>query len=163
MPDATDWLRPRVRTLQIITAALIAGPAAMTIMMVVLRLGNNAPANPQPILSILGAGMIAFMAALSFLVPRLMREAQLKQLAARGGVQPEQLIAVCQSTHIAGLAMLEGAVFFGAIAIFVEGQLWMLVPIVAGIGLMALRMPTEASVVAWLENAGERILDLGRQ
>ncbi len=161
MPDFDDWLRPRVRTMQIITLAIAAGAIIATTVLFFVRANNPQAAPDVPSLSYFAAGFVAVSFTLSFAVPAFVRDAQLKKMAAGDeAATPENLIGLCQSTLTVGLALLEGPIFFCAIAYRVDGQIWILAGLLVGVSLMALRLPTELSVLAWLEAAGKRILEL---
>jgi hypothetical protein len=160
MSDLHAWLPPRVRTMQIIALSLAASASSAILLFLYLRLSSAAPVHPEPVLSYIAAAFLAVNVGLSFALPRLIGEAQLKQLARRGDVAPQQLVDVYQTTMIVGLALLEGGAFFCAIAYFVEGPLWVLLPVVIAIVLMALRLPTESAVLNWLGAAAERVQEL---
>lgn len=162
MNDPRAWLAARVRTMRIIAVALPAGAVMMASLMIYLRSTRNAAPDPDlPILSLAACGLFVVQVALSFIVPRMIRRATLRSLAGTtASSSPENLVGVYQTCTIIALALLEGAVMFAAVVYLIEGRFWAIAPIVFGIALMAMHLPTEAGVIRWLEDADEELRKL---
>ena len=61
---------------------------------------------------------------------------------------------------IVGLALLEGSAFMALLAYLLEGQTWVLGLAAGVLALMAVRFPTRASVLAWLERQADALAAL---
>ena len=154
----------RLRAMQIIAGALPAGVIMFLGIVLFLVFGQaNAPPQMQnlPIVSILAAGFLVIAGSMSFIVPQIITQTALQQLAAQSAADDVgRLLALRQTTLMIGLALLEGAAFFGLVAFLTERQpLALIVPGIALFGML-MRFPTENSVRNWMELNGRRVLEL---
>lgn len=163
MPASDDLIAPRLRTMQIIAAALMAGVVMFLGIVAVLVLSGRrvAVANPIPVMSILPFVMLAGCLIAMVVVGRSMQLAGLQRIA---HVDAEsdltQLLGLKQTILIVTLALFEGPAFFGCIALLLEQQLYVIaVPVVSLVG-MALNFPTDIAVRNWLETNARRVLEL---
>lgn len=162
----SDLIPPeRLRVMQIIAATLPAGVIAMAavLLFIVYSQATAGPIAQQqiPIVSLVAAVFFAVAGVMSFVVPGFLTQANLRQIAARtGDGDVIDLLNLRQTTLIVGMALLEGASFFGLIAFLVERQ--PLALIIPGLGLLAMfaRFPTANSVREWMETNGRRVLEL---
>jgi hypothetical protein len=162
-------LAPRVRTMQIIAIALIAGVLVFLGIacnqVFVQRQGQpQGQADALPILSLLAVAMLAGGAAVSFVLPMVMTRAALQKIAAGTwqlpqGIDPKdlatdvaKLLTVKQTTLIFSLAMLEGPAFLGCIAFLIEARPFTLGLVGVAIAMMLFKFPTEGGIRAWLWN-----------
>jgi hypothetical protein len=168
--DQREYVKLAVRTMQIIAAALAAGIG--TFFAVVLVVSANAipaaapPAGPliSYIAAAVGlAGVFAWAVA-----PRIIT-GSIRQAIVHGKSTPQAglsqnlpmteerlqirpIIAMYQTSLIAGGAILEGAAFFNLVAYMIEQQPMNLV--VAGVLLLLLlsQIPTASRVESWIES-----------
>jgi hypothetical protein len=157
--------RERLMPMQIIAVALPLGVVSFfgVALYIVYGGGNPGPvaANRLPILTMMAGVFLLITGSLSFVVPGIMTRTVLAQIAGSGGQgDVVRLFGFKQTTMIVGMALLEGAAFFGLIAFIVERQPAVLaVPALALAGIL-LRFPTENSVRDWIEQQGRRVLEL---
>jgi hypothetical protein len=164
--------------MQIIASALLMG--VVTFLGVVLYLvlvqhqghGMGA-AGQQPILSFVSTGFLVVMAPLSFILPTLVDRNGVQRIA-RGDWRPPprgpapttesgKLLAVLQSSQIIGMALLEGASFFGCIAYMLEGRILAVAVVLIGLVLLVSRFPTEGRVRSWLTEQSDQLVRLRQQ
>jgi hypothetical protein len=175
MNDVEGVILPaRLRTMQIVASALMAGVlmfmAFALVKVLVLDAGRLAV--DTPLMSFLALGFFAMTAPISFVMPRVITQAALRQLLAGDWQAPQgadprayptvtaKLLAIYQASMIIGLGMLEGCAFFALIAYIVEGQHWVLGVAAAAIALMGCRFPTEPRVRAWLDQQADELAAL---
>ncbi len=169
--------RQRLRTMQIIAAALIIGALALVGGMVGVKTNIQPPAAGA-------AGQMVSLVSLFFLpgvllavlvLPGFVEGQMLRQLA-QGKWQPPpganpqdfqgdlpKLLALRQTLTIIVLALLESAVTMGAVAYFIEGQPWVLGVSAVAVLIMAVNFPRPEAVHTWLQRRLERLEDLRRQ
>lgn len=163
MHASDDLIAPRLRTMQIIAAALMAGVVMFLGVVLILsgqRVGGANP-NPVPVMSILPFGMLAACLIAMVVAGRSMQTAGLQRIAQ---VDEEsdlvQLLGLKQTILIVTLALFEGPALFGCIALLLERQLYVIaVPLVSLLG-MTLNFPTRNGVRNWLETNARRVLEL---
>jgi hypothetical protein len=177
-PDR-DLSPPRLRTMQIIAAALLMGLSSFFGIVLFLVHGQNsrggAPPPDLPIVSIMAAAMLTACAALAFILPAVIGRAALKRIAS-GTWQPPprqsqadfptagaKLVVVRQTTLIIGLALLEGPGFFGCMAYLIEGMPYALAIPGVTAALMLWKFPTRSRVSSWLGQQAEALADLRRE
>lgn len=140
-------LEQTVRTLQIITLAMVTGVLLFAGIVVFLQLTQDAGPNAATgvIISTLGAGFAVAAFVMHLVVPSLIARQQARSAS------DEQLYEVFQSKTIIGLALLEGAAFFNLVAGMVEQQWWSLA-VAGGLVFWMLTMfPTQTRVAQWVE------------
>ncbi|MEP3480383.1 MAG: hypothetical protein ABJZ55_14125 [Fuerstiella sp.] len=132
--------------MQIITGALAFGAACLTGVMLFLAKGDL---GGQPeILSIIGFAMAAAHFVAHTIVPKFVMAKQLESIGKAElqsmAVEDQQMTVMTsmRSGHIIGSALLEGAVFFNAIAYMIEKWVGSLAIAGVFIVLILLRMPT---------------------
>jgi hypothetical protein len=164
-PD-NDPLAGRLRTMQIIAAAILSGAVGFLVIAVFLRQGGaGAGAANTPLITYIILALAVVNIILSLVVPDMSAAAARRKIA-QGAWMPAQamppddagqLSIVYTTRLLIGLAMLEGATFALLIAYLVEGQAVSLIVAVLLIGAMAWRFPTRARLTAWIEEQ-ERLL-----
>lgn len=164
-----DRLAEPVRTMQIISAALIMGPIAFAI--VVLAIGDQGPGDPAPIqgqaaaapavdpLQTIGlvVGLVAIFA--QNVLGRVVSEAGVKAALTADGDRVESLAGAYQTGLIVALAVNEGAAFLNLIAYMISPSVWNLA--MAGLLIVsnAVKFPTVGRVATWIEMRERRIED----
>jgi hypothetical protein len=167
-PEDSRVPAARLRAMQIIAGTLILGVAMMLTVFVVLRNLSNAPRPPQvPVLTYVGVAFALMAVIAHFIVPRnVLKNATSRRqwddepVFSTAPADPEQApgdrepsaLPLYQTRMIIGMALLEGAAFYQAIAYYVEGQ-----PLALGLGCLLLlglivQFPTRSRVERWLEN-----------
>ncbi len=143
-------LAPQVRVMQIIVGALTSGCIAVMVTMFLLR-GDKAPQPAMPTLTYLGLAFSGAAVLARIFLPRLIANQARSGITARDEASVvAALLPVFQTRLIIGAAILEGAVFFLAIAYMLEGQ-----SLALGVGAaltlgIATQFPTTGSVSNWL-------------
>lgn len=156
-----------LQTMKILAGAMIAGVTFFLVIIVaVLRSGKlfaDDLWSVTDVLVILGLGMAAMLAVMSFLVPRLVAAGAIRQLgkpdpkerAPEGweGWSPRapRLLPVYQTSLILRLALLEGAAFFNLIVFMLKGNALALLAALVLIALMILSFPIESKIRDWIE------------
>lgn len=168
--DDDALIQKNTRILQIIAAALILGIVSFLGLVLFLRgTQQNAPAQEgQTLLSLMAAVMLLVNAPLAVFLPRTIAANAVRRIGPGNvgtsanvpfGADPNpaclstlfKLLAIRQTSTIIGLALLEGAGFFGTLAYLLEGQMLALAVVAAVLLLMILSFPTEGRVRAWLQ------------
>jgi hypothetical protein len=157
----TDELAARVRTAQIITAAIILGAAAFLVVAFVVRAQSSDPAPDRTPLSWVALVAALVMAVAYYFVIDAVAAGQRRRIAQSGGNDPKGWYAAYQTTLVAGLAVLEGAAFLLIVAYLVEGSWeknW--VPLVAAAGFiafMATLFPSRPGIERWIAEQREKL------
>jgi hypothetical protein len=169
MDQLDALIQPRLRVLQIIALALIAGLAVFAGIAVVVVHTQGRQANAAwatPVLSYTAVGYLvsAVLAWAGF--PRGLETGQVARIAdgppnplanrpgqSFGGPANDQaqLLAVRHTSTIVALAILEGAGFLGCIAYLLEGQWYALAVVGVVLLLMLATFPTQSGVRHWIE------------
>jgi len=161
MADESAFLTSRIRTLQIIVAALVMGVLMALITFCSLRaLGNVPPAPPTPMVSYVAVAFAVMIVMPFAIVPPLLVTTARKRLAQYGeghDTLVSSLFMTYQTKTIIGCALLEGVAFFQAIAYFLEGQQISLILASAFMAGIALHFPTRTRVERWIERQTELI------
>ena len=170
----------RLRVLQVIAGALLLGVVTFLVIDLIIVFTQTkgagiAPAGDLPMISVVAVVLLAVDAPLAFLVPGFQTRAAVRQIAA-GTWRPapaacaeafrtdsSKLLAVRQATLVVGLALLEGAAFFGCIAFLLEARPFALGVVLVAVLLMLVKFPTEGRVRAWLERQADRLAELRQQ
>jgi hypothetical protein len=179
MHPTEDPLTPaRLRVLQIVTVAMVMGALTFLAIALFIVLVQNqgrgmAPPAGLPLISLLAAGFLVGQALMSFVLPAAVARSTLRRIAAGtwkpapGAEVPAtdagKLLALYQTVLIVGLALLEGACFFGGIAYLLEGPPFAAGVVVVGLLLMLARFPTESRVRHWLEDQKEQLAQARRE
>lgn len=153
-PDSTSTLA-RVRTMQIIAGAILAGLLIFLGIAVLIRAQGGGPPPVQdrlPVLTLMAGAMLVANGMLALLLPKHNGKQQTRKLAAERPEAAEDdtgtLLAFYQTQLIIRLALLEGAGFLGGIAYLTEGH-----PAALGVAglvvlLMLVSFPTADRVAA---------------
>jgi hypothetical protein len=180
MDDQEEPIPPAfLRTLQIIAGTLAMGVVIflgiVLYLVLVERQGQGIGAAGQsPIRTFVAVGFLVVMTLLSFVLSTLVTRNGVRLIARGQWWQPHpqvpapptdsgKLLRVKQTAQITGMALLEGASFFGCIAYLMEGQLLALAIVLVGLVLLLSRFPTEARVRNWLTEQTEQLLRLRQQ
>jgi hypothetical protein len=169
-PDWREQLTPKVRTLQIIVAALSFGCFSFLII-AVFATGNFNKAVQQPTLTYIALAMAAMMLSVWAILPGiivaqgrkniqriLLSEAkQTSENSAADKTEKENtkaqaLLYLLQTKTIVACALLEGTVFFLLIAYVVEHSMLSIAAAIALLLLLLAQMPTIGRVTNWIEN-----------
>ena len=171
--STSDWreqLTPRVRTLQIIVAALSFGCFSFLIIAVFVT-GNFNKVVEQPTLTYIALAMAAMMLSVWAILPGIIVAQGRKNIqqtllstAKQVGQNPvadktekentkaQALMNLLQTKTIVGCAILEGTVFFLLIAYMMEHSMLSIAAAVALLLLLLAQMPTIGRVTNWIEN-----------
>lgn len=178
-PDE-DLPPQRLRVMQLVASALLLGvvtflTVALIIVLTQTKGSGLAPAGDLPMISVVAVVFLAVEAPLAFLVPGFLTRSAVRQIAsgtwrlppgadpAALGTDAAKLLAVRQTTLLVGLALLEGAAFFGCIAFLLEARPFALGVVLVPILLMLVKFPTEGRVRAWLERQAGQLAELRQQ
>jgi hypothetical protein len=165
LPDAQFAVR--VRTIQIIAAALLFGVlmlAAVSIAVVQTSgpMGHR-DADALPIVSLVALVMLATNLPLSLILPNVLMRNAVQRVAAGSwsvppGVDPgvlatdeARLLAARQTVMIVGTALLEAVGLAAGIAYLVEGQAFAMIAVVVPVLVMIAQFPTREGMRTWLE------------
>jgi hypothetical protein len=178
-PAAVDkLLDPRLRVIQIIVGALIAGVLVFTGFVLVRGPDNQAPIpNGQaPILSYAAFGVFAAALLIWAIVPNGLAGREVAKIATGTWTAPTgqtispdafgtdlaKLFAVLQTKTIIAGALLEGPAFMADGAYMIERQLPTLGVVACAVLLMLITFPTRKRVQQWLEKQ-QKYIDESRQ
>jgi hypothetical protein len=176
MTNDEDLVTPRLRTMQLLAAALPGGVVifmGIALFLVANRPEPGAPEGPFW-LSWLAVGFVALQAVVVAVFAPLQTRSAVRRAAAGAGRPPDpslaqewqtdtaRPLAIAQTQLLITLALLEGAAFFGCVAYLVEAQPIALAAAAVALVVMLARFPTEARLHAWLEQQSET-LDRYRQ
>jgi hypothetical protein len=175
-PPNSGSLDARVRTMQIIGAALLMGVLTVLGAFVVMRMNNPPPPPPNPtVLYLAGLGFSAAILAGFFLVPRrgvaAVRARIARHPAPKASAEPTQdsldaealqFCAMYQTRLLVRGSMLNGTAMFWGIIFFITGQLGGLVAAAFLLILLAGQIPTRMRVERWLAEQQE-LLEQERQ
>lgn len=164
----------RVRGMQIIASALIAGVLIFFGIATYLALNHVDPPGPAPLpmLTIVAFIMLGGCGGISFLVLWYFRQNAARQIATGiwqppQGIDPKdyesdivKLLGAEQAVFIMGLALLDAPAFMGCIAFLVEAKWYAVAVIVIAVSLMILRFPTHDSLREWLYEQKKQIDEL---
>lgn len=170
MHDNDDsLLRPRVRTMQIIAGALIAG--VLFFLAFALLRGPMVDGRPMgeiaglPIMTAVAIGFLLVQIPVALVLPHLMMQGILRSIAAEqppdgGGdadSQTVRLLGARQTVMLVALALIESVGFVACIAVLFDRHIAAL--IVAGIclAIMVANFPTEGRLRYWLEQQRRRL------
>jgi hypothetical protein len=174
MTDPNDPVSPRrVLTMQIIVGALMTGVLAFLVIVLGMTLGQELPARGSlPVVSLVSVAMLAVNALLSWVLPDVMTNRAVRQIAAGTWAPPPnlapslyatdaaKLLVVRQTTLLIAAALLESVGFLGCIAYLLEQQPFALAVVAASLVAPAALFPTVGRVRAWVERRLDQIAEL---
>lgn len=136
-----------VRSMQVITLAMVAGVVIFAVIALVL-IGALSQPPGQQVVSLLAAALTAVAFVLHFVLPDRMS----RQPPAQLRPPSEELRPYMQylSRHVIRLALLEGPAFFNVIALVVEHHWWSLAIAGVLVGWMLASFPTRERVEQWI-------------
>lgn len=143
---APENLEQAVRTLQIIVGAMAVGAATFGV--VVYAIARDPP--DSGVIARLGM-VVGFLALVAqrFVFNKLSTQAR----------TPEQAPQVLLTSTIVSAAILEGGLFFNAIAYLLERDLWSLAMVGLLLAALLMKFPTQDGARAWLEREERRRRD----
>jgi hypothetical protein len=167
----------KLRTMQIIAAALLMGVLVFLFVVLYMVLVQNqgqplGPPQDLPLVSLIAAVILVLNAPLVFVMPQILTQSSVKQIAAGTWKPPQgvsgagfdtdtdKLLAVKQRTMLISLALIEGAAFCALIGFLLEGQYLALGVVGLAVILMLALFPSEGRVRAWLDQQLQRVADL---
>jgi hypothetical protein len=173
MNCADELFARRVRTMQIMAAALIGGVVIFAAIVLYLvdqdgPRGQVPAAGDLPILSVAALVMLGISVPLSLFVPNIILRSALQRIAAGAPTPPaartcvetdptqhasdeSRLLQARQTTTIVACALLEAAGMMAALAYLVEGQSFALTTTAVAVAFMLFQFPTQRRVRDWLE------------
>ncbi len=163
-----DQFAARVRTLQIIVAALVCGVVTLAVVALIIVNERGPAGRPQgpdgwPLISIMALVMLGVNVPLSVVLPGVLLRSAVQSIAAGKGnvatgpaselltTDDGRLLAARQTTQIVASALLEAAGLFAGIAYLLEGQAFALGALAAVVLLMLWQFPTREGMRLWLE------------
>lgn len=170
MPTERDELAPALRTMQIISLALVLGGVwYLLIVVFIIRPGKLFAADPWDLRSPISA--VALVMAMAGLVGhrivqnvsaagrlKALARGELPQIARGRNATPSEalsetgaLLAIYQVSKIVGAALLEGPTFFAIIAYQLEGRASSLIAAVVLVVVQVLGIPTRSGLEEWVE------------
>ena len=174
MRDIPNWdtiARPLVKSLQLITIALVLGVVILAgIISYLVR--TNGPIMPAaPIwsqLSILLGVYTASILLMAFTFPAsLVRQMRTRIAQNPQGLdstqQTQQLLLTFRNTHIIRLALMESVALVAIIVYFLEGQTAILAVAAVMLMIMTFQFPNSISLLRWVEIQWILIEDLCQQ
>ena len=157
-PQFTD-LNQGVRTMQIITGALLAGVimfGVVSTMAVLNRAAPNPAQPPQaPIITYLAVGMTLMELGLRAVIPDLVARqniARMQDSLDDSDQSRLRLASVYQTRMIIGMALCEGAAFFALIAWMLEGNVLAIGTAGFLVLVMLTAFPTRDRVESWIRD-----------
>lgn len=171
--DESNGLDTRLKTMQIVWAALLSGVAMFLVIALVVRSGRGEILVPDrardfSLMLVVSAAFIGVAGVLaSFTIPSLLVNGQVQSLATRASGKGHEipppptlpLLTIYQSRLILGLALLEGAAFFNLVVFLVEGSPISLAVSVVLLIFMASHVPTRARIMNWIDDQKRRFRD----
>ena len=155
-------LAPCVRTMQIIAFALITGVVVFLgiacFQVFIQRDGQPIrQGNELPMLSLMALAMLIGMGTASILVPFAMTRSALQRFGAAPRPKDQEsevitLLNIKQTSMIVSMALLQGAAFFGCIALMIEARPFTLSIVGTAIVSMVIGFPTLGRVRTWVSN-----------
>lgn len=147
--------RQMVLVMQIITAAILAGPVFFLLIVFVI-LEDQPPRDPLH--AYFAAAFAALMIFGHFLIRLRPKRSALPESKQGEHFDPHSdevflaLAPVYQVELIVKIALLEGAAFYNIIAYYLERQWWSLAVVAMLLGLIAIQFPTVTRIQQRLEN-----------
>jgi hypothetical protein len=156
-----DDLPLRVRTMQIIDAALVMGLLSFLLIVTVILPGKPVALGVLPLLTLIALGFAAAMIVVRVIVVNIVTIAGRRRIGppdatgrptagARDGTT-EQLLALYQTRMIVGAACLEGPAFFLLITYMTEHSPWSLAAAIVLILGIAAHFPTQQRIADFVQ------------
>lgn len=181
-------LDERLRTIQIIVAALLAGVLVFTVFVLfskptIQRTAPAAPADrpaavtaPTPALSLVAIVVFAAALMIWLIVPSRLADREVAKIASGTWTPPAQsqtmpaslttdtgkLLVVFTTRTIIAAALLEGPAFLGSAAYMIERRAFTLAIVACAVALIVITFPTRGRVLQWLERQ-QAFIDETRQ
>lgn len=160
--SSEQFLIQRVRTMQIIVAALLMGVVSFGLMVTLVI----KPQQQEPFLAYFAAGFTAVAIGMRSVVPGLIAGNQVRELAEKShagtGAIDDEFIGVFQTKTIVEGALLEGPAFCLLISYMLTGQAWVLGIAFGLLVLMAIQFPTRDRAESWVKRQRE-LLELEKR
>jgi hypothetical protein len=181
MSSPEPSLSTRIRVMQIVAGALVAGSVSFLVLVLFLVWNNGGKGLGQPvegalpIVSLLSLGMLLINTPAAFLLSGVILRKALDNLARQApnnALLPASenvtgpvtdatfLLMHKQKAMIISMALWEGASFFGSIAYQLEASPFALVASIGGIILLLSAFPTEGRVSEWLSQQQRALAQL---
>ena len=145
-------MQQSLRSLQIITGALVAGVLAFTVISFVVPLDFGEGMEDFESIAGFVLPMLALSCAGGYVVIRKQMLARLRQRLEDKGFDGSSLPPEYMGLTIVGAALAEGIGLFGVLAHWITGQPLFLFATVVAVGLMLLQIPTETKVLRIFES-----------
>ncbi len=139
-----EW-KGHLRTMQIIAAALVLGPAVFAAVVLATFQGAS---DSLELLGKIGLGVAAVTVVMSVIVPGMI--GTLKETSST-----QQYLGVYQTRLITKLALLEGAAFINIVALQAEQSWWSLGTAGFVVILMIAGFPTRSKIEFWTQSQKE--------
>ena len=165
----------RVRTAQIVAAALLSGVlifAGIAVFLVQQRGKGLSPPTGMPVISYAAVALFVLELALWRFLPDQIANNQVGKIA-RGAWTPgpgapatvfatdtDKLLSVFQTKTLVANALLEAVALLGCVAYLVEGRLCVLAVVGGAALLMLVTFPTRDNVAQWLAERQDRIREI---
>jgi hypothetical protein len=176
-PDLERATAARLRTAQIITAALIAGQVFfLAIVLGLLRSRDRLAPAGDPVVSLVLLAFAGVIVVAFFAVPRLMLTSWRRQIArgawpfpqvfdaftgAPGGAALEDPTLrwwnLFQTHHLIRCALLEGGAFMELIAYLLQGQVYSLAAALGFLAGILVLFPTRVKVESWIRTQQDAV------
>src|SRR5438093_923467 len=117
-------LKTALRTMQIITLALIVGVLSFFGVAIVVVWNQPGVRGGDPVISYVALAMFVTNTPLALVVPQAVTQAGLKKIAleTRGADPTHRLLGLRQASLTIGLALLEACAFLAGVGYFVEAE-----------------------------------------
>lgn len=159
--DLPQIIAPNVRTLQIVTGALVQGAIVFGVIALFVG-GFDADAQPT-MLSYIGIGAGVFTLAMHFIVPPFVQNVQLNALRDDSfrslslSEKAGRVFPVLQTTHIIACALLEGGAFMNLVMFLIDSWVGNLLAAVVLIAFILLKFPTTTNMSFRIQNLVQEI------
>jgi protein-S-isoprenylcysteine O-methyltransferase Ste14 len=145
-------MQKSLRSLQIITAALVAGVVMFAVVSFVIPLDISESMPEFESIAGFALPMLALSCGFGYFVLRKQLTQRMKLRIDEEGFDASTLPPEFMSLTIVGAAMAEGVALFGVVTHWITGQPVFLIATVVAVAVMLLQIPTEAKVLRFFEN-----------
>jgi hypothetical protein len=159
--ESSELVSQRLRTMQIVAAALIAAPLFLFVVALLVRAQGVGAQPAVPIVSYVGIAFALVEVLVFMIFPNRAAAAACRKgpLQAAADSQDLFLCGVFQTRLVIGFALLEGAAFLQGIAYILEGQSFSLAIGLTLVLIMAFLLPTRSKLESWMEEQKQVMLD----